>query len=67
MSVPVDQGEALIAPSRYVFEQSGLSYVNRAEGGRTMVRTGRVWPDRVEILSGARAGDVLLAPDEPSE
>lgn len=67
VSVPVEPGEALIAPSRYVFEQSGLSYVNRAEGGRTLVRTGRVWPDRVEILAGARAGDVLLAPDEPTE
>lgn len=60
VSVPVEQDEALIAPGRYVIERSGLSYVNRAAGGLTLVRTGRIWPDRVEILAGARAGEILL-------
>ena len=66
VSVPIERGEALIAPSRYVFEQSGLSYVNRAEGGLTVVRTGRTWPGRVELLAGAQPGDILLPHDDAS-
>ncbi len=63
----VGESDALIAPKRYVFTRAGLSYVYRADAGLTLVRTGRIWPDRVELLSGAKPGDVLLPPEARGE
>ena len=57
---------AIVVPRRFVWTDDGLAYVRR-EVGRTLVRTGRTWPKRVEIVSGLRPGDVLLPPDGASE
>lgn len=67
VQVPIGQREALVIPRRFVATRYGIDFV------RTVDRTGRVseapvqlggpaGADRVEVLSGLKAGDVVLAP-----
>lgn len=60
--LPVATAERLMVPRRLVSERHGLAFVERADGGRTLVQLGRAEGERVTILSGLRAGDVLIAP-----
>lgn len=66
--VPVGQRRALVLPRRFVATRYGIDFV------RTVDRAGRVSEapvqlggpvpgDRVEVLSGLKAGDTVLAPE----
>lgn len=68
VQIPVGQRRALVIPSRAVATRYGIDFV------RTVDRAGRVseapvqlggpaGPDRVEVLSGLAAGNVVLAPE----
>ncbi|MES2834946.1 MAG: efflux RND transporter periplasmic adaptor subunit [Pseudomonadota bacterium] len=68
VQVPVGQRRALVVPRRFVSTRYGIDFV------RTVDRAGRVSEapvqlggpvadDRVEVLSGLKAGDVVLAPE----
>lgn len=67
IQVPVGQRRALVVPRRFVATRFGIDFV------RTVDRAGRVSEapvqlggpvagDRVEVLSGLKAGDIVLAP-----
>lgn len=67
VQVPVGQRRAIVLPRRFVVTRYGIDFV------RTVDRAGRVSEapvqlggpvagDRVEVLSGLKAGDVVLAP-----
>ncbi len=68
VQVPVGQRRALVLPRRFVATRYGIDFV------RTVDRAGRVSEapvqlggsvagDRVEVLSGLKAGDIVLAPE----
>lgn len=68
VQIPVGQRRALVLPRRFVATRYGIDFV------RTVDRAGRVSEapvqlggpvagDRVEVLSGLAAGDVVLAPE----
>jgi RND family efflux transporter MFP subunit len=68
VQVPVGQRRALVLPRRFVATRYGIDFV------RTVDRAGRVSEapvqlggpvtgDRLEVLSGLKAGDVVLAPE----
>lgn len=70
VQAPIGQREALVVPRRFVATRFGIDFV------RTVDRAGRVADapvqlggpvngDRVEVLSGLKAGDVVLAPEPP--
>jgi RND family efflux transporter MFP subunit len=58
-----------VLPANFVATRFGLDYVRlrRADGTEveTPVQRGQVRPDGLEILSGVKAGDVLVAPTSP--
>ncbi len=55
--------ETIIVPDDFVFRRFGLSYVRRETGGDTVIQTGPSHGGTdIEILSGLRAGDVLVRP-----
>jgi len=66
--VTIDAGTRLgfVVPEAFVTTKFGLDYVLlRTRGGRTIetpVQRGILRPDGLEILSGVRAGDVLVQP-----
>ncbi len=53
---------AIVIPSAYVFRRAGVNYVKTADGVEVVVQPGAERDDGVEILSGLRDGDVLVAP-----
>lgn len=68
LQVPVGQRQALVVPRRFVSTRYGVDFV------RTVDRAGRVseapvqlgspvGADRVEVMSGLKTGDVVLAPE----
>lgn len=58
----LDEVEHLLVPERLISVRHGLTFVNRAEQGRTLVQLGARRGDRMIVLSGLRAGDRLIAP-----
>jgi RND family efflux transporter MFP subunit len=62
VSLQVDTAERLLVPRALVEQRHGLAFVRRADGGRTLVQLGRARGDRVTVLSGLRAGDLLVPP-----
>lgn len=66
--VHVETGErpTFLVPERFLFSRAGLTFVRLENGGEVVVEPGRVMAGKVEILTGLRDGDVLLAPEERS-
>jgi RND family efflux transporter MFP subunit len=62
VTLTLDEVERVLIPTRLITAHHGLSFVNRAEHGRTLVQLGARDGDRITVLSGLRAGDRLLAP-----
>ena len=59
----------MLLPPKFVVVRSGVSFVALQEGGEIVVQTGPIHrgPEGmplVEILSGLRAGDVVIAPEK---
>lgn len=61
--VPVGTRTALLLPQTYLSKRFGLAYAHVQGLGEVVVQTGYPQPDgQVEILSGLRAGDVVVQP-----
>ena len=54
--------EALVVPADYVYRRFGVSYVKLRDGTEVPVQVGPPVDGGVELLSGAREGDVLVKP-----
>jgi len=54
--------EALVVPADYVYRRSGVSYVRLKDGTEVPVQVGLPVDGGVELLSGARDGDVVVKP-----
>ncbi len=68
VQVPVGQRRALVVPRRFVSTRYGIDFVRTVDrAGRVseapVQLAGPVGTDRVEVLSGLAAGDVVLAPE----
>lgn len=55
-----------IVPESFLFKRAGLTFARLKDGGEVVVEPGINHGDMVEILSGLRDGDVLLAPEAQS-
>ncbi len=53
---------AILIPPAYLITRAGLDYVRLQNAGELPVQRGQTTDDGVEILSGLRAGDMLIAP-----
>jgi len=71
--LPVGQTQALLVPADLVVTRMGLDFVNVKQGDNTALRA--IVPgehhriesrEMVEVLSGLRAGEVLLPPTDPA-
>ena len=58
----LEEVERLLVPERLISVRHGLTFVERADHGRTLVQLGARRGDRMIVLSGLRAGDRLIAP-----
>ena len=65
VELPVGEREALLVPAAAVTTRSGLDFVTVMEGGAEVARSvvlGEPVGDRVEVLTGLRAGDEVVVP-----
>jgi membrane fusion protein, multidrug efflux system len=53
---------AIIVPAAYVYRRAGINYVKLADGSEVVVQPGAPQERGVEILSGLKDGDALVAP-----
>lgn len=60
--VSTGKREAIIVPAGAVTRRAGVSYVTLKDGTAIVVQTGESRPEGVEILSGLKAGDVVVTP-----
>ena len=68
--VEAESREAVFAPAAAIRQNGQLAFVQVVRDGRAvrrLVKTGPARGDRVEILSGLRAGDVILANPIPED
>ncbi len=68
VQVPVGQRRALVLPRRFVTTRYGIDFVRTVDGAGRVSEApvqlgGPAGDDRVEVLSGLAAGDVVLAPE----
>ncbi|MCF8481086.1 MAG: efflux RND transporter periplasmic adaptor subunit [Rhodospirillum sp.] len=54
--------ETILVPAAYLENRHGLTYATLENGTPVVVQTGPARSDGVEVLSGLRAGDVLVPP-----
>lgn len=60
--VSTGQRETLVVPQGAVYTRAGVQFVRLKDGAEVVVQAGSVGPEGVEILSGLKAGDTVLAP-----
>jgi nucleotide-binding universal stress UspA family protein len=60
--VATGQREALIVPARAVSARAGAHFVTLRGGGEVVVQPGDAHGEEIEILSGLKAGDVIVTP-----
>ena len=60
--VATGQRPALIIPRGYFYRRFGVSYVKLKGGAEVVVQMGMPEDDGIEVLSGLRAGDVVVKP-----
>lgn len=58
--VAADRRPAIVVPPTYVFDRFGVGFVKLKDGREAVVQTGLPQEGGIEILSGLKAGDVLL-------
>ena len=54
--------QALVVPASAVFLRASIEYVRLGDGREIVVKTGEYRDDKVEVLSGLKAGDVVVMP-----
>ncbi|TAN59313.1 MAG: efflux RND transporter periplasmic adaptor subunit [Rhodospirillales bacterium] len=61
--IPTGSRDGFLVPSDFLFRRFGLAYVRLKDGPEVVVQPGQAMPDgTVEILSGLKAGDLLVTP-----
>lgn len=60
--VSTGQRDGLVVPEAYLHRRSGLTFATLKDGTEVLVQPGRPTPDGIEVLSGLRDGDVVVAP-----
>lgn len=58
--VSTGQRETIVVPASAVYRRTGVNYVDLKDGTPVVVQPGETRPDGIEILSGLRAGDVVV-------
>jgi membrane fusion protein (multidrug efflux system) len=67
MRIPLGEEELLAIPRRAIRNVGQLELVNVLEGDRAVrraVRTGRTLGQNIEVLSGLRAGELVIVPED---
>lgn len=64
--VPTGEREVFVLPEAYLSTRYGVTYVQLADGPDVVVQTGGPVQGGIEILSGLRAGDVVVPPADPA-
>jgi membrane fusion protein, multidrug efflux system len=54
--------QAMIVPAGYVYRRFGLDFVKLDTGDEVVIQRGQEAPAGVEVLSGLKGGDVVVAP-----
>lgn len=54
--------ETLLVPNAAIFERAGVDYIRLADNREIIIKRGEVRDDKVEILSGIKAGDRVVTP-----
>ena len=60
--VTTGKRQAIVIPPDYVFRRAGLNYVKLKDGTVVVVQPGEQRAEGLEILSGLKEGDVVVAP-----
>ncbi len=60
--VSTGRREALVVPPDYVYRRFGVSYVKLRDGTEVPVQVGQPVDGGIELLSGAREGDIVVKP-----
>jgi membrane fusion protein, multidrug efflux system len=60
--VTTGKREAIVIPPSFVFRRAGLNYVKLKDGTVVVVQPGEKRAEGLEILSGLKEGDVVVAP-----
>jgi len=60
--VAAGKRQAILVPAEYVIYRFGVSLVRLKDGGEVVVQLGQTMPEGVEVLSGLKAGDILVTP-----
>ena len=60
--VATGQRTALVIPGGYLYRRFGVSYARLKSGTEVVVQPGMPVDDRIEILAGLKAGDVVTKP-----
>ena len=60
--VTTGKRESIIIPPEFVFPRAGLNYVKLKNGAEVVVQPGETRTEGLEILSGLKDGDVVVAP-----
>lgn len=60
--VATGKRKTILIPADYLHRRHGVTFVRVKGEGEVMVQTGQRLGEQVEILSGIRAGDILLRP-----
>ena len=58
--VSTGQRETIVVPASTVYRRTGVNYVDLKDGTPVVVQPGETRPEGIEILSGLRAGDVVV-------
>jgi len=54
--------QAIVVPALAIFLRAGIEYVRLGDGREIVIKTGEHRDDNVEVLSGLKAGDVVVTP-----
>jgi multidrug efflux pump subunit AcrA (membrane-fusion protein) len=54
--------QTIIVPNTYIYSRAGVNYAKLADGSEVVIQLGDRRQDGIEVLSGLKAGDVLVPP-----
>ncbi len=60
--VAAGKRQAILVPPDYITYRFGVALVRLKDDAEVVVQLGQAMPDGVEVLSGLKAGDILVAP-----
>lgn len=60
--VTTGKRDAIVIPPSYVFQRAGLNYAKLKDGTEVVVQPGEKRKEGLEILSGLKDGDIVVAP-----